>query len=617
MRITLVTKFVNGGRRRWRVLAVSALAAVIAALVPGLSATASTASRAGAVRPQVMGHARFRAQGAERGRVGRTVRMSSVPAARHAGATGPARVIPIGVGTTKARYAARKAAARTSSAAPRPAQAPHQPPRATGQAVNTPGATRAFHGQSNSAATCPYFGGCAPPDEALAASKSYVVQLVNTSIAIYSPSGTLFTGFPKNLQKFFGVPNPSPAGCDSHGPFLSDPRAAYDPNAQRFYVTVMQVEGGLGVGSGCTALSKVWFAVSATSNPTGTWHVYSLGIPATSSSAFSDYTQFGFDTQGLYWSFNVFDPTGTTLINNVVLGIRKAQLLSGAAFSDWFFTGLNVNGILVDTIQPVESLGHNAGPQGEIFVNSFNMDWGGGNCSSGCGSLVAWDFSNIAFSGGSNPGLSGVVIGSDGYSLPPFADDPGTCSACVETLDTRISATPAYQHGQVYAALDTAVNNGSGANVPGILWFDISTYLNPGPAACPQCTTINSSTGMLQQGYFYYSGADDAYFPTLMPDSEGNLTMGFQYSGSGTGTDPSQAYVGRRVTLPPGTMSDLGLYAVRSTTPSIQFRQGDYGASSWTGTGDDAVWSAGEYSCAGTGDWCTEIWRNAWTISSN
>src|SRR2546429_4335352 len=54
------------------------------------------------------------------------------------------------------------------------------------------------------------------------------------------------------------------------------------------------------------------------------------------------------DLQGLYWSFNIFDPSGSTLLNNVVLGIRKAQLLSGAAFSGWQFNGLNVGGTLVD-----------------------------------------------------------------------------------------------------------------------------------------------------------------------------------------------------------------------------------------------------------------------------
>ncbi len=439
---------------------------------------------------------------------------------------------------------------------------------------------------------------------------------MNTAIDVWK-GGVAVAGFPKNLQTFFGVPNPSPAGCDSHGPFLSDPRAAYDPNTNRFYVTIMQVEGGLGVGTGCTPASTVWFAVSATGNPAGAWHVYSDPIPGTSSSAFSNYTQFGFDTQGIYWSFNLFNSAGTALVNNVVIGIRKAELLTGAAFTSYYFTGLNEGGKLLDTLDPVQSLAPNAGPQGEIFVDSYNINFGGGNCSAGCSGLVVWDFSNIAFSGNSMPSLTGATISSDSYSLPPMADNPPACSACLETLDTRISATPIYQHGQIYAGLDTAVNNGSGKNVPGILWFDLNAYLNPGSGTCPECTTINGSTNVLQQGYFFYSGAADAFFPTLIPDDEGNLMMGFEFSSSAGGVDPSQAYAGRRVTLPPGLMSDGGIFAVKSVKASLQFRQGDYGASSWTGPSNDATWSAGEYSCPATGDWCTEIWRNAWTISGN
>jgi hypothetical protein len=39
--------------------------------------------------------------------------------------------------------------------------------------------------------------------------------------------------------------------------------------------------------------------------------------------------------------------------------------------------------------------------------------------------------------------------------------------------------------------------------------------------------------------------------------------------------------------------------------------------SSWTGATDDSTWSAGEYSCPATGDWCTEIWRTNWNINNN
>src|SRR6202011_4760642 len=118
--------------------------------------------------------------------------------------------------------------------------------------------------------TCPYFGGCVPPDQALAASLLFVVQGVNTSFAVYSPTGALKAGFPKNSVKFFGIP--APGACDPAGPFTSDPRAFYDPQEGRFWVAMLQVEGAFGVNN-CPEKSIYWVAVSATSDPTGSWHV--------------------------------------------------------------------------------------------------------------------------------------------------------------------------------------------------------------------------------------------------------------------------------------------------------------------------------------------------------
>jgi hypothetical protein len=75
---------------RGQVLAVVVIAAVLAALVPALGATAASVSRGSAGLPQVAAYVGFRAQGGEHGAAGRTVQMSSVPALRHAdGKTGP------------------------------------------------------------------------------------------------------------------------------------------------------------------------------------------------------------------------------------------------------------------------------------------------------------------------------------------------------------------------------------------------------------------------------------------------------------------------------------------------------------------------------------------------
>ena len=110
--------------------------------------------------------------------------------------------------------------------------------------------SKGFNGMANSPTICPYFGGCQPPDMALAASPKYVLQGVNTSFALYSTSGKLLAG-PVDAQNFFGVPDPAPFGCDPAGPFLSDPRAFYDPNTGRFWVAILQLEDS--PPSPCTA----------------------------------------------------------------------------------------------------------------------------------------------------------------------------------------------------------------------------------------------------------------------------------------------------------------------------------------------------------------------------
>ncbi len=98
---------------------------------------------------------------------------------------------------------------------------------------------------SNSGTTCNYFGtGCQPPDHGVAANGVYVLQVVNTSIAIYTATGSLVSGWPKTLETFMGVPAPQPAGCDSahnNHPFVSDPRAVWDPSSQHWYVAMLQI----------------------------------------------------------------------------------------------------------------------------------------------------------------------------------------------------------------------------------------------------------------------------------------------------------------------------------------------------------------------------------------
>src|SRR5207253_145591 len=123
----------------------------------------------------------FAAQpGAGRLAAAKSIDMASVPAAISTGLD-QSRALPYLTNMTPAQQRAAKGAAKTNPAAGRVANAAALAAGPRRVAVETPGTQAAFAGQSSSAATCPYFGGCEPSDMALAANASYVFQGVNTS----------------------------------------------------------------------------------------------------------------------------------------------------------------------------------------------------------------------------------------------------------------------------------------------------------------------------------------------------------------------------------------------------------------------------------------------------
>ncbi|MDP9335634.1 MAG: hypothetical protein M3Q30_20320 [Actinomycetota bacterium] len=470
----------------------------------------------------------------------------------------------------------------------------------------TPSASVSFQGMKNSTTICAP-SGCEPSDMGLAASGSWVVQTVNTSIAVYNTSGALQAGFPKDLRPFFGVPNPSPSGCaHGAGAFLADPRAFFDQNDQRFWVMAQEDEGvtGSGINPDCNARTGHWVAVSQTSDPRGAWFVEFFNYTTTFPGGWVDYPGFGYDSQAVYLSGNVFplsDPN-VPLRSNFVFAINKKTLESGTSVGFNGFTALKVGTTLVDTIQPVKTLASTTGPQGEFLVNSFNINFGGTQCQNGCSGLVVWAFSNPLKLQGNGQHLTGVVKASNGYSLAPSAPNPG--GGTVETLDTRITGQPTFQNDRIWASLDTNVNNGT-RNTAGIYAFEIQPRLTDSTiSGCSLCTTINSSTALTQQFNYVFGGSGAAWFGTFAPDNDGNQVLVFNFSSNSL--NPSSAYATRRITQPPNAMHDLGRFLFSSTVTYTGQRWGDYSAAASVGNN---VWIAAEHSCvsSATRNWCTGI----------
>ena len=464
---------------------------------------------------------------------------------------------------------------------------------------NTKSGTFGFQGMADSATICPYFGGCQPPDMALATSTQFVFQGVNSSFELWTTGGTPVAG-PVNSQVFFGVPNPTPAGCDTLGvgPFMSDPRAFYDPNTGFFWAAMLQAENVEGlIGVNCKFVSKYWIA---NFNPnSGAGCVYSFDM-ALGTKNFADYTQFGFSGSTIGFTGNMFNQAGTAYEYAETQFASKQAMQNCKPVTTTVFTHLKAGGVLVDTVQPVETETTPASDPGVLYlVNSFNMngDPFGDDCLfTACTGFVTWAFDPASNS--LNGAFVGAGIPNPNYVSPPNADEPG-CTQCVETIDTRITGTPVYSVGGgqplITFSLDTAVNNGGAQGpsvVPGILWGQI------------QVTHFSSSPNpnLYQSGYLFFSGDRDASFGAEMQDKNGNLFMVFDTMSANL--NPSIMIVSRKISDPLGTIGNAK-FIVRGPSATFDSRWGDYEAASYSGFSSNHVWVASEYSISG--DWNTFI----------
>ena len=462
-----------------------------------------------------------------------------------------------------------------------------------------------FNGMADSATICPYFGGCHPPDMALATSPQFVLQGVNTSYAIYSPSGKLLVG-PVNDTTWYGVP-PLPGNCDPAGPFLSDPRAFYDPNTGLFWTATLQVEAAaFGVGINCPNTSIYWVANLNVS--TGVMHVYAFDMTLGGSvQAGADYTQFGFSGSTVSFTGNMFDFVTGFYDFAEVQFVDKHAMEHGLPVTPVAFTNLTACSLVcvpVDTVQPVETETNSANDPGvQYLINSFNIfgDPNGNDCFIfACSGFIVWafdpsngtlggSFTASFFSGGNNPG----------YVTPPNADEPG-CFGCVETIDTRITGTPVYSVGggepMISFSLDTGVSNGGAgftSVVPGLLWGQIQVS---------HFSSTVVAANIVQAGYLYFSGDRAAFFGAMMQDKAGRLFMVFDTSSASL--NPSIEIASRNASDPLGNIGNVK-FVKKGPSATFDSRWGDYEAASYTGFSSNHVWVASQYSVSG--DWNTFI----------
>jgi hypothetical protein len=339
--------------------------------------------------------------------------------------------------------------------------------------------------------------------------------------------------------------------------------------------------------------------VSKANDPAGDWCLYQLPVATTPNPQggiflLPDFPRLGQDREAVYIASNLFS---NVFVGEEVQALRKSDLYSCASVTRSNVTGIT-DGDDFFSIQPVSIFSPYDDPKSMYFVTSAT------NTSNQIKVSAFHDpFGTPTFT-------STTVTGTNTYSLPPDASQSGGCGL-IATNDQRISNSPFYAAGSIYASL--ATNGGNGQ--PGILSYQIKPFVDASGGA--NDGKIVSATIRNEIAHFGAVGTTDAfYYPGQLPDPEGNVTTVF---GSSNATSfASLVYASRRAGQAVGTEPDAGVIAGAGTGCFSGGRWGDYfatapaGLVSGGGTGGfPKFWFGGMKAVVGD-DWSNTIGRTGY-----
>jgi hypothetical protein len=471
-----------------------------------------------------------------------------------------------------------------------------------------------------------------PPDQGLCVGHGDVFEAVNLALRVYSTSGTPLTPA-VSLNHFAGVApfaSLNPDGTLTFGPFLSDPRCYYDPDTARWFVTFLEIALDPTTGAFGTTAAQ-YIAVSQTSDPTGTWTIYSFpttddgsnGTPSDPGCpCFGDQPLFGADANGVYIATNEYAITGPPYNGGQIYAMSKTGLETGSNTAITMLQpGLDpavtsALGGVGFSIQPATSpaSGYDTSAGGTEYFQSA-LDFGAGPAlGTRADSIAVWSLTDTSSLNSTSPTLAlhVTVLPSEEYTQPPNATQaPGTLITnkhlpLLDGNDDRMNQV-VYAGGHLWSGLNTAVKTPQGPTLVGIAWF-----------ATTPSTAANGalSASLVGQGYLGVN-KEDVMFPSIGVTPAGRAVMVFTLVGPDY--HPSAAWAPVSLAGGAGPISvaaagtnaadDFSAQKVNLGVGSV--RWGDYSAAVSDAAGN--VWLGAEYISGGErtalANWATHLWE--------
>jgi hypothetical protein len=458
-----------------------------------------------------------------------------------------------------------------------------------------------------------------PPDQGLCVGNGEVIEPVNDLLTTYdAASGSRTGGYESLSQFFFGRHEIDRTQSPPvYGPFVTDPRCAYDPGTNRFFLTLLAIGRDPSTGA-LQPPATIQIATSTSGTPsveTSDWTFTSIDVTNDGRNGeqshpgcpcFGDQPLLGVDANGVYLTTNEFPITGPGFNGAQIYAVQKSALvrgrppavqrIEGAPISTGYGEGIPYS------LQPATSPSAGdyaaAGNGTEYLLGALEF---GKEPVALDNRIAVWALTNTASLNGKTPAVavSTKVIPSEVYGFPPAIVQPNGPTPVADSFkahenlvdggDDRMQAA-VYAHGHLWGASDTIVKTPTGSSQVGTAYYMVS----------PSVDASGAVSGTVdKQGYVSVNG-DSVTRPSLGVTSSGKVVLGLSLVGpdyfpsaaytmfdDSVSSAPSALHVAAAGPAPADGFSGFAAFNGNGVE-----RWGDYGFAAADG---DGVWVANEW----------------------
>jgi hypothetical protein len=453
---------------------------------------------------------------------------------------------------------------------PSPFQAPLSSTEATSSAPS-PSPAASFLAQADA----PGSGGLSfiPPDTQGAVGSDKLMVSLNSNFVVQQKSTGAVLGT-VSMTTFWGA-------TGAAHPF--DPKVVYDPYNGRWIVAA--------VNDALTATSSILYGISDTSDPQGTWHLYSLDADATDLT-WADFPTIGFNKNAVAIGLNMFTNAPlSSYVQGKLLVLDYSALRANVGAGNPFV--INVPGSF--TIQPAITY---SATENTLYLVEHG--------SSGGGTYNFWTLTGLG-----PPSLSLVGGAAKTNPLGPWTI-PGSANALpqnggfpADAGDARIG-NAVFRNGHLFYAQTIGLPAGLAPGTEShtaVQWVELDTNGN-----FVQGGRISDSAATAANGGHWYA------FPSLSVNAANDVLVGFSEFQSNDFPDAGYAFRAggdaANTMRDPVTLKE-GEGAYYKTYGGGRNRWGDYSSTQVDPSDDTSIWTVQEYAGApagsgdGSGRWST------------